>query len=116
MISGRKQAIIRIFAALAASSIAAAHAEPLGDADRGHLLAKQVCAECHAVEKNETVSRNTAAPTFSAIAQSPGMTSLALSVFFRTPHENMPNLVLPTQQMLDVIAYIESLKRPAAER
>ena len=66
--------------------------------------------ECHAVEKNDPYSRDVFAPNFSAIAQSPRMTGMALSVFLRTPHQNMSALVLATQEMLDVIADIESLE------
>jgi hypothetical protein len=51
-----------------------------------------------------------AAPTFRAIANTPGMTALALTVFLRTPHRNMPNLIISDSDRDNVIAYILSLR------
>jgi hypothetical protein len=50
------------------------------------------------------------APTFEAIAAVPGMTTAALTVALRTPHRTMPNIVLETQELDDVVAYVLSLK------
>jgi hypothetical protein len=50
------------------------------------------------------------APTFRAIANTPGMTALALNVFLRTPHRSMPNLVISDGDRDNVIAYILSLR------
>ena len=99
--------LLLTFCAAAAPSV---QAEPVGDVKRGYNFAKQVCAECHAIEKNDLYSPNISAPNFSVIAQSPGMSGIALSVFLRTPHVDMPNLILSAQEILDVTAYIESLK------
>jgi hypothetical protein len=38
------------------------------------------------------------------------MTPTALGLLLRTPHETMPNLVLSPDELVDVIAYILSLK------
>ena len=38
------------------------------------------------------------------------MNRRALIVFFRTPHKNMPNLVIQGDEADDIIAYILSLK------
>jgi hypothetical protein len=51
-----------------------------------------------------------AAPTFRAIANTPGMTALALTVFLRTPHRSMPNLVIADSDRDNVVAYILSLR------
>jgi hypothetical protein len=40
------------------------------------------------------------------------MTDLALRVWFRSPHPSMPNLILSENQGDDVIAHIQSLKKP----
>jgi mono/diheme cytochrome c family protein len=99
-----------MIAALLSTSIFPLAAQTRGDPNRGYRFAERVCAQCHAIERNELGSPLDDAPTFSAIAQSSGMTGLALSVFLRTPHSTMPNLVLSMDQITDVAAYIESLK------
>jgi hypothetical protein len=49
--------------------------------------------------------------TFETIANTPGMTALALSVWLTTPHREMPHLILSAQEREDIIAYITSLRR-----
>jgi mono/diheme cytochrome c family protein len=93
-----------------ATVIALAHAQPLGDPQKGSALAQRFCAECHAVGKRNASSPNSDAPSFSAVASTPGMTAMALNVFFQTPHKAMPNLILEPNQKSDIIAYIMSLK------
>jgi mono/diheme cytochrome c family protein len=89
-----------------------AQAQQLSDWQKGRLLARQVCAECHAVERNQYSSQHySLAPSFTAVARTPGMTAMALNVFLHTSHRNMPNLILTDEQARSVITYILSLKR-----
>jgi mono/diheme cytochrome c family protein len=90
------------------AGVPAAGAQEVGDAGKGLAFADRVCVECHGVKSGQTVPA--AAPTFKAIANTPGMTAIALTVFFRTPHRDMPNLVLSDDDRDDVIAYILSLR------
>lgn len=99
-----------IAAAGLALSAAAATAQEMGDAKRGHLLAETVCSECHAIDKGAPRSRNGNAPTFESLAKTRGMTAMALRVALRTPHQKMPNLILKDQEVDDVIAYLATLK------
>ena len=79
-----------------------------GDALVGHRLATSWCSGCHQIEGHE---RGTfAGPNFSDIANLPSTTPLALKVFLRTSHKNMPNLVLTDRQMDDMVTYILSLR------
>jgi mono/diheme cytochrome c family protein len=91
-------------------------AQRLSDWQRGRLLARQVCAECHAVERNQLRSRNGLAPSFTSVAATPGMTAMALNAFLHTPHRAMPDLVLNDDQVRGIIAYILSLKAPRSAR
>ena len=50
------------------------------------------------------------APSFEAIANPPGVTPLALKVFFRTSHKDMPNLVIGRDKADALVSYILSLK------
>jgi len=85
-------------------------AQEVGSAARGLALAQQLCAECHAVQKQQNKSPNGNAPAFQTIASVPGMTATALSVALHTSHETMPNVVLDPNELPDVVAYILSLK------
>jgi mono/diheme cytochrome c family protein len=78
-------------------------------ADRGRTLSLQMCAECHAIERGRTRSPNAEAPAFQAIANTPGMSPLALRAFLYSPHRLMPNIVLTRDEADDVIDYILSL-------
>lgn len=92
-------------------AIVIAHAQTPGDPKKGRDLAQRVCAECHAVGTRDVRSPNPEAPSFTAVASTPGMTAMALNVFFQTPHRAMPNLMLKTDQKNDIIAYVMSLKK-----
>jgi len=87
------------------------NAQEVGDPRAGLASAREVCASCHAVQAGETRSPNAQAPSFEAIASTPGMTGTALAVALRTSHETMPNLMLEHEELENVIAYILSLSR-----
>jgi mono/diheme cytochrome c family protein len=100
-----------IFAASALLAGAeAAFAQELGDPQKGLSYAEKVCAECHAVLAEEDLSPTFGVPPFRVVANTPGMTETALNVWFQTPHPSMPNLVIPAEDLANVIAYILSLK------
>jgi len=87
-----------------------ASAQQIGSRARGLEVARQLCAECHAVEINDARSPNPDAPTFPEIAAVPGMTALALRATLNTSHRSMPNILLPAEEQANLIAYILSLK------
>jgi cytochrome c len=84
-------------------------AQDYGDAKRGSVLALGTCAVCHSVSKGGS-STNPSAPPFRTIAETKGMSEMALSVALQTQHHEMPNIMLDPQERADVIAYILSLK------
>jgi mono/diheme cytochrome c family protein len=81
-----------------------------GDAQSGFALAQDVCAECHAVKRGEKQSPHAQAPSFTTIANSPGMNPARLRVWFAVSHRSMPDLHLSEEQSDDLIAYITGLK------
>lgn len=110
-----RQLPIAVFLALLAAAPFAlipsgVEAQEAGNKARGLDLALRVCANCHAVAAGETVSPVSAAPSFEDIADTPGMTAMALSAFLSTPHRTMPNLILTPDEIGDVSAHILSLK------
>jgi mono/diheme cytochrome c family protein len=104
----------QVILAGAVASLIAAHAvaQEVGDVRAGAAFAREVCAECHAVEAKQVDSPDLGAPSFQRIASIPGMTGTALIVALRsTPrHRTMPLLTLEQEEMRNVIAYILSLK------
>ncbi|MPZ30112.1 MAG: cytochrome C [Rhodospirillales bacterium] len=87
------------------------HAEEGATAQRGLRLARQVCSECHAIQAQQLQSPNARAPTFLALATTPGMTSTALTVALTTPHAGTPMFRLTIDQRESIIAYILGLKQ-----
>lgn len=82
----------------------------VGDAQKGLVYAQQVCSACHNVLRTDAASPNPQAPAFKKVADTPGMSITALTVWSRTSHPTMPNLVIEPADMDDLIAYILSLR------
>lgn len=83
----------------------------LGDKDKGHAYAKKFCTDCHAIEKDENLLLGDV-PTFHEVANSDGMSPRALVVWLRTSHPNMPDFIIPPEDIDDIVAYIMSLRTP----
>ena len=98
----------------ACASAPAPHATELtlapGNAALGLRYAEQTCSECHAVAHGQALSPVPEAPAFDAIANTPGMTRLALYAWLRTPHPSMPNLIVAPERIDDLAAYLATLK------
>jgi len=78
----------------------------------GRIYADQACANCHAVAAGQTRSPDPKAPTFEAIANMPGMTTIALNVWLHaSPHRNMPNIRVDPDQLDILSEYLFSLKK-----
>jgi mono/diheme cytochrome c family protein len=88
----------------------AAQAQAIGNPQKGAELARDVCAECHAVSERQRLSPNPRSPTFYEVANTPGMTAAALTVTLTTPHAGMPMFMFTPEQRQDIIGYILSLK------
>ena len=104
-----KLAISLICLALLAAATGRLQAQEEGDLRKGRVLAREVCAACHAIDKGPP-SPNADAPTFEAIATSPGMSGRALAVALRRAHRTMPNFVIEGDELTNIIVYILSLK------
>jgi cytochrome c len=101
-----------LLAIVIASAVAAgcATAQEVGEPGRGLELAQRLCAQCHAVGKDQLQSPNAQAPRFQVVASVPGMTAIALSAALNTSHRVMPNILLAPDEQAHIIAYILSLK------
>ena len=94
----------------AKTHIPIADAVDIGDAGKGLKYAQRICSQCHNVLRSDASSPHRQAPPFKKIANTPGMSVTALTVWSRTTHPTMPNLVIDPNDMDDLIAYILSLR------
>jgi tetratricopeptide (TPR) repeat protein len=92
------------------AAAAGTDAMDIGDAAKGLAYARRVCVACHNVLRTDAPSPNLQAPSFKKIANTPGMSITALTVWSRSTHPTMPNLIIEQNDMDDLIAYILSLK------
>jgi mono/diheme cytochrome c family protein len=96
------------FAIIGAAS--GASAQSVGDAAKGRAFAQQICSECHNIEQGQRPSPNGLAPNFETIAKTPGLTAIALTAALRTSHRTMPNIIIPDDDLRNVVAYVLSLQ------
>jgi mono/diheme cytochrome c family protein len=113
--------MLRLFALIGALWVwflTPAGAQQVGDPEAGLAVAAEVCAECHEVMPMEGVSRDLAplpfevgeAMAFEEIANTPGVTAMALFAWMQSTHPTMPNIILEEDELRNVVAYILSLK------
>ncbi|RAK67398.1 c-type cytochrome [Phenylobacterium kunshanense] len=100
----------RAIALVAALSLAApALAKTPAPVKRGHELARQACASCHAVEPGGTSPNPKAAPLASRDMRHVAGIEGRLARLTREGHYGMPPQALTDEQVRDLLAYIESL-------
>lgn len=81
-----------------------------GNWERGLAYSREACAACHSVEPGDITPPFSQAPSFAAISRIPGMTSMALTAWMHTSHPNMPNLVVKSPELDDLLAYFAALR------
>lgn len=101
-------AIILVAPILVASSASVA-AQDIGNANAGREYAVRHCASCHAIDGNDMHSPNSRATPFAQIARTPGMNARALTVWLRSVHKDMPDLIIENNDINNLLEYILSL-------
>jgi mono/diheme cytochrome c family protein len=81
-----------------------------GDPASGRSIATRLCSSCHRVLPM-TLSDKADPPSFQSIADLPSTTGISLNVFLHSNHENMPDFIVSSPELNDLIAYILSLKQ-----
>lgn len=84
--------------------------EDVGDPNAGFVVASEICGSCHAITRAQSMQPVLEGPRFDDVADTPGMTAMALFAWMRTSHPTMPNIVLAPEDLRNVVAYILSLK------
>jgi len=107
---------LTLFSVIAGTTAVAPTAQAQ-DVQHGRRLALEVCATCHAVLAGRARSPIAQAPSFQAVATTPGMTSAALNAWLTAQdHPTMPNIILSQTDVQDVSAYILSLTKYRRDR
>ncbi|HRX37741.1 MAG TPA: cytochrome c [Aestuariivirga sp.] len=106
----------RLISVIAAPMLVLAAGQPAmaGDAAKGHDLAKERCARCHAVEKGEGFKQRP--PSFQSIAIYRREDDIWARILSPSPHSGMPEAQwsLTPEQVQDLVAYIVSLDTPVS--
>jgi mono/diheme cytochrome c family protein len=103
---------IRLIGAVGMITIVAASSASAQDVYNGAVIAKTWCSGCHIIDRSAPpVARTDLIPSFLTIAQMNSTTSTSLRVFLSTPHANMPDYNLTSNEIADVSAYILELRR-----
>ncbi len=100
-----------LYVALLMVTATAAHAQEGGEPGKGVVVARQICSECHAIGRGQDVSPRLSAPPFERLANTPGVTAMAINHLLHSSHKEMPNIMLAPDDQWHVVAYILSLRR-----
>jgi mono/diheme cytochrome c family protein len=106
---GRAVSVSLLLAATLIGAAPVASAQEAGNVWRGQTYARQLCADCHSVERVADASPSEAAPPFAKLAKTSGMTGMALTAWMTSSHPTMPNIVVGPEKLNDIIAYILDL-------
>lgn len=87
---------------------------PPPSAEKGHALAQKFCSGCHVIESDAGTTVPAGVPPFRAIANRPGQTSERIISILIQPHAPMPDMHLSREEMLDIVAYLDTLRTDPA--
>jgi mono/diheme cytochrome c family protein len=78
----------------------------------GRHVAETTCGECHDVGPDAPAKNpKSGAPSFLAVSRMPSTTGTSLKVFLSTSHAKMPNILLTSEEIDSVAAYILGLSK-----
>jgi mono/diheme cytochrome c family protein len=116
--SGRRfHSLCGVVAAVAIAALAwpmsqavCAEEPPEPSAEKGHALAQKLCSGCHVIESEASTTVPAGVPPFRTIANRPGQTAERIMNVLIQPHVPMPDMHLSREEMLDIVAYLETLR------
>lgn len=81
--------------------------------EAGFALADRLCKSCHIVGA-EAATAQVGPPPFKSIANKPGQSFDHIRSVLIQPHAPMPDLQLTNDEMVDLAAYLDTLKAPGS--
>lgn len=100
-----------LFAAAMLGPVLAADDPPAPSPAEGQALAQKFCATCHFVGGEPTGTAPVGPPSFAAIANKPGQSGGHIKAVLIKPHAPMPDMSLTNEEILNVIAYLDTLRK-----
>lgn len=109
---GKLAAIGAVAVILGAMSAMAQTAEaPLKPSpEKGLAFAQRFCSNCHLVEGSNAASAQAGIPSLRTIANKPGQSGNHIRNVLISPHAPMPDMQVSNQEILDLVAYLETLR------
>ncbi len=87
-----------------------AQERPVPSPEKGLALAQTFCKGCHLVDDRTDATLPAGVPTFRGIANRPGQTGQRIINVLIKPHAPMPDIHLSSEELLHIIAYLETLR------
>lgn len=86
-------------------------AEPLVPSpEKGLAFAQRFCSNCHLVAGSGNPTAQAGIPSLLAIANKPGQSGNHIRNILINPHPPMPDMQVSNQEILDLVAYLETLR------
>lgn len=102
-------AIAGTLALLTAGKVSAVDATPPSP-ERGLELAHRLCQGCHVTGNTDQAKAIAGVPPFRTIANKPGQSGDHIKSILIKPHAPMPDMHLTSAEILDIIAYLDTLR------
>ena len=99
---------------VAASSVGVAGDEAGPSATKGYAIAQSLCVSCHLLPDRDAAMVPAGVPTFRAIANRPGQTGDKIMLALIKPHAPMPDIQMSREEILSIVAYLETLRTDPA--
>lgn len=94
----------------AASAVTGAENLPRPSPEKGYALAQRFCNGCHLIDNSTTTTVPAGVPTFPGIANKSGQTGQHIMSVLIQPHPPMPDIHLSNEEIMNIVAYLESLR------
>ena len=98
-------------AALPARADDTPKAQRVPSPEQGLALAEKLCSNCHVTGADASGSKPDGPPPFVTIANRPEQTADRIKGILIAPHAPMPDLQLTNDEMTDLIAYIDTMRK-----
>jgi mono/diheme cytochrome c family protein len=108
-------AVLLAIGAVTAAEVAQSQGvPPVPSASAGSALAERLCAGCHLTGRGNESAAQVGPPSFASIANRRGQTADHIRNVLIKPHVPMPDLQLTTNEIADIIAWLDTLRSPDA--
>lgn len=96
-------------AAVAASGALGQEVEPPSP-QLGRTFAQRFCSNCHLVEGSQNPTAQAGIPSLRGIANKPGQSGQHILDILIKPHPPMPDMQISNREIVDLLAYLETLR------